>query len=317
MRFLLPQGIGDSVWALTKVQAIRDALDPSGPIDIVLAGDSTSPVQRRAVDFVRRFAFVSSVELRPYAIHHPQSQHRLDGTYNYLPDGLYDFDGSPTCVLIPNAPLERGERLESWLPQYAIDWGIMDRFAITTDERRYASDLYDGVGPYCVFYTGPLHGNLVNGHNRNSLWRASDWVELGRRVRRDLGLRIVVVGATYDADYFNMLIAPQLNGDGVNWIDLHGETSIGQLYAVTSRARFVISYQAGVGIVSTLLGTPTALWWRPQGDSISPDTYLSFDERMASAWVPPTTLAARKHLPLIYGRETVDDILSSIKERRW
>jgi hypothetical protein len=65
------------------------------------------------------------------------------------------------------------------------------------------------------------------------------------------------------------------------------------------------------------LGTPTALWWRPEGDSISPDAYLSFKEAMASAWVPPATLAAGKHLPLIYGRESPDDILSAIKERRW
>lgn len=316
MRFLVPSGIGDSVWALTKVQAIRDAIDIGGPIDIILAGDPSRPIETRAIDFVRRFDFVDSVSVQRYDIH-KRPEITADGRYNYLDDGMYDFDDHRVCVLIPNAALERGERLESWLPQYAIDWDIMDRFAITADERRYADDLASGLGPYCVFYTGPLHGNTINGHNRNALWRPADWIALGRRVHRELGLRIVVVGAPYDHSYFGTMIAPSLNGDGVAWVDLHGETNLGQLYSVTSRARFVVSYQAGVGIVSTLLGTPTALWWRPEGDSISPDTYLSFDERMASAWVPPMAFATRSHLPLIYGRETVDDIMAGIKERKW
>jgi len=79
----------------------------------------------------------------------------------------------------------------------------------------------------------------------------------------------------------------------------------------------VISYQAGVGIVSTYLGTPTAIFWRPYGDSISPQWILSFDERMASAWVPPATIEAGKHLPLIYGRHGIQHIVSEIRRRGW
>ena len=321
MKVLMPQGIGDSVWGLHKVQAVRDALDPGGAIDIALPGTPASAVESRAVDFVRRFDFVRSVEMRPWDIHR-QPHIAPDGTYNYLDDGWYEFDDGAggterVCALMPNAALEHGTRLEDWLPQYDIDWAIFDHFHIEPWEWSLAANLRDRIGPYAVFYPGPLHGNSGDGHNRGMLWRPADWAALGSRVYRDFGLRIAVVGAPYDYDYYRWLVRPALNGDRDSWTELIGQTTVGELYAVTSTAKFVISYQSGVGIVSTYLGTPTAIWWRQQGDSISATQYLTFDERMASAWVPPARLAAGIHLPLYYGRETVDDIVSEIGRRGW
>ena len=314
MKFLLPTGIGDSCWALMKIQSVRDKLSPGNPIHVSLVGSEDSK-DSRALDFVRRFSFVNSADMRPYSIH-GGSLFRSDGTYNYVSDGWYEFDSERYCVLIPNAALERGERLESWLPQYPIDWNIFRKFYIATDEYSLADGLLHR-GSYAVFYPGPLHGNTIDGHNRNAIWKPHDWVELGRRIHEQLGLHIVVVGAPYDATYFDYLVGPELNGDLDHWTNLIGRTNLGQLYAVTSRAKFVVSYQAGVGIVSTYLGTPTAIFWRPHGDSISPHHYLTFDERMASAWVPPKILESGSHLPLIYGRHSVNYIMEEIKLRGW
>jgi len=318
MNFLLPQGIGDSVWALHKVQAVRDALDPGGQIVIALAGSHRSQLETRAIDFVNRFAFVDRTVMRPFGIH-TEPYVSDEGRYNYIADGWYDFHATEGryCALMPNGPLERGVRLEDWLPQYDINWRIFDDFRISPDERAYADALHARLGDYAVFYPGPLHGNTDNGHNRNALWGPVDWLDLSRRIRRELGLRIAVVGAPYDAPYYELFIRPWLNGDGASWANLIGKTNIGQLYAVTSRAEFVISYQAGVGIVATYLGTPTAIWWRPAGDSISPNEFLSFDERMASGWVPPAVLDAGKHLPLYYGRHDAGYIMDEVRRRGW
>ena len=320
MKVIVPTGIGDSVWALHKVQAIRDRLDPDGAIDIRLAcgNDYTiNPIESRALDFVRRFPFISSAEMLPFSIHNPP-WHLPSGLYNYIEDGMYDIAGEPHCVLIPNATLERGERLESWLPQYAIDWSIFADFHISDSERQFAEAIRYNLGsPFAVFYPGPLNGNTHNGHNRNALWAPQQWITLGRHIRREFGLPIVIVGAPYDAPYYNHLLSPELNGCGSYWHNFIGQTTIGQLFALISLSRFVISYQAGVGIVSTYLNIPTGIFWRPQGDSISPDVYLSFDERMASAWVPPRTLASGGHLPLIYGRHDEEYIMNRIKERQW
>jgi hypothetical protein len=308
MRFVLPQGIGDCVWALFKIRAIRDAQDPGGAIDVRIACSATSNLESRALDFVRRFPFVDSAEMFVCGGLGSYPPVRPDGRYNYIEDGWYDFDGERYCVLVPNAALERGERLETWLPHYPIDWSIFDGFHIAAAERRMADKLHASIGDYAVFYPGPLMGNTTNGHNRNALWRPADWVELGRQIRHDLGLRIVVVGASYDESYY-------AQWRQATWTDLIGGTSLGELWSVTSRSRFVVSYQAGVGIVSTYLGTPTAIFWRPEGDSISPDFLLTFSEAMASAWVPPAILASGKHLPCIYKRDGVEQIMKWA--RRW
>lgn len=320
MKFLLPQGIGDSVWAIHKVQSIAAKLG-DGRIDILLSG-GTHQIETRALDFVRRFSFVDSAEMRPYSVH-PKVPVSPEGQYNYIQDGMYDFPDNTgwrverCCALMPNGPLERGIRLEDWLPQYEINWDIWKDFRISSEETRFAIDLHAAIGDYAVFYLGPLTGNTIDGHNRGPLWTPQDWLALGRHVHQHCGLKIVVVGAPYDASYFDTMIGPQLNGDTPFWINLIGKTSIGQLYAVTSRARFVLSYQSGVGIVSTYLGTPTGIFWRPRGDSISPSRYLSFEERMASAWVPPSVLQSGRHLPLIYGRHGLAYIKKEIDAHGW
>lgn len=318
MRFLVPQGIGDAAWALFKVQSIARAHEgPDARIDIALTCRNKSTIESRALDFVRRFSFVDSVEMRPGLSIHRDPVFTPEGYWNYIDDGFYDFDGERFCVLIPNAALERGQRLESWLPRHAINWRIFDDFRIMESEQATAQALEDRLGHYVVFYPGPLDGNTTQGHNRNTIWRPSDWIALGAAIHKRYRLPIVTVGAPYDAPYYDSLLGPFLNGSSGYWTNLIGNTTIGELYAITSQARFCVSYQAGVGIVATYLGTPTAIFWRARGDSIVPDAYLSFEERMASAWAPPAMLAAGTHLPLIYGRHGVDHIMTTIANRGW
>jgi hypothetical protein len=315
MKFLLPTGIGDSVWALHKVQDISQKLG-DGKIDILLSRGDKSKISNRALDFVRRFRFVRSVEMRHYELlqNPPVTP---EGYYNYISDGWYEFGKERVCALIPNASLERGQRLESWLPQYQINWNIFKYFRIRPWERWTANKLRKNLGDYAVFYLGPLHGNSIEGHNRNSLWTSRDWVDLGHRLYLEHGLSIVLVGASYDYSYFTQRIKPLIQDDVAVWVDIIGQTNIGNLASILQNAQLVVSYQAGVGIMSTYLGTPTAVFWRPKGDSISPTAYLSFEESMSSAWVPPETILLRRHLPLIYGRCEVNSIMESMRERRW
>jgi hypothetical protein len=315
VKFLLPTGIGDSVWALTKIQAIRDKLDSGGVIDVSLVG-SKDKVDSRALDFVRRFRFVNSVDMKPFSIQAYGPRVHPDGTYNYVEDGMYEFDGEKYCVLIPNAPLEKGIRLENWLPQYQINWNIFRDFHIETIERIHAADVHQKIGDYAVFYPGPLAGNTVEGHNRGPIWTPQEWVELGKRVHDEFGLHILVVGASYDLAYFTGILEPLLKGQDW-WTSVIGRTNLGELWAITDRAKFVISYQAGVGIISALRGTPTGIWWRPEGNSISSSMYLSFSEKMASAWASPTILESETYMPMVYTRHDVSLIMEEVRRRGW
>lgn len=316
MRFLLPTGIGDSVWALHKIQAIRDAKAPGEPIEIALVG-TDNKIETRSIDFVKRFRFVDTfIGMRPYAILRNHAT-RADGTLDYIEDGMYQYPDGWYCVLVPNEALEHGVRLEDWLPHYEINWDIWKDFVVTGGEALYGINLKQRIGPYAVFYPGPLAGNTVNGHNRGPRWTPQEWVELGKRIHEEHGLRIVVVGAPYDAEYWYKILQPAVGGQSYYWDSLIGQTNLGQLWNVTAQSQFVVSYQAGVGIVSTYLGTPTAIFWRQHGDSISPEMNLTFDERMASAWVPPKVLDSGTHLPLYYGRHGVPELMGEVVRRGW
>ena len=316
MKFLLPQGIGDSVWALHKIEDVAKKLKADS-IEVYLNCSEENETQVRALDFVRRFDFVNSVRMLPGISIHPTKYLDENGCYNYIPDGPTCFNNEQYYALMPNGHLERGHRLEDWLPEFEINWNIMNHFKISSKEAEFGETVKTALGGYAVFYLGPLAGNMFDGHNRDSLWTPQDWVDLGKQIKLALGIEIVIVGAPYDWQYYSAFVKPLLHTQTVLCTELISRTSIGELYALTSRARFVISYQSGVGIVSSYMGVPTGIFWRPKGNSISPNCYLSFEEEMASAWVNPQMIAAGKHLPLIYYRHGVDYIMEQILKRGW
>lgn len=314
MKFLLPQGIGDSVWALHKIQSVSKKLG-DGKIEAFLNCSEKNEQQIRALDFIKRFDFVDTADMLYVNIH---GEHWIDeqGRYVYIPDGPVISEGEKYYALMPNGPLERGVRLEDWLPEFEINWDIMNNFHIQEAEAECGKWVKNTVGEYCVFYLGPFAGNTTCGHNRDGMWTPEQWVELGKRIHEELGLSIVVVGATYDAMYYDFLIRPLTDKLGY-WSSVLGGTNLGELYSVTQGSRFVISYQSGIGIVSNYLGVPTGIFWRPKGNSINSETYISFEESMASAWANPRMIKEGKHLPLIYGRHDVNYIMEQVKERKW
>jgi hypothetical protein len=317
MNFLLPQGIGDSVWALHKLRSAATLLGAES-VDVHL--NFTHPlneVQSRALDFVKRFSFVDSAKMLAIPIHCGRSIDD-DGHYVYIPDGWLEWGGVNYYAMMPNGPLERGVRLEDWLPQFDVDWDTAQKFQFAKDELDYAENFKRGIGEYCVFYLGPFRGNMFEGHNRKSLWSPDDWAKLGVLIQEATGLKIVVVGADYDMEYWDYMMAPTLAKSKQRpWMNLIGELPIATTFAICKGAKFVISYQSGIGIFSSYLRVPTGIFWRPKGDSISPECYLSFEEAMASAWTRPDMLAGSRHMPLIYGRHHPEYIVDEILKRGW
>lgn len=318
MNFLLPQGIGDSVWALHKIQSVAEK-HKAKRIDVFLNCSEPDHVQVRALDFVWRFSFVDSANMMQIDIH-PSEGERVDadGHYVYIPDGPMKYYGDDYFVLMPNGPLERGVRLEDWLPEYDINWNIAKDFKFDANEEDYAEGFSKEIGPYCVFYTGPMSGNFGNGHNRNAIWTPQDWAMLGQLFQKEMGLSVVVVGADYDAMYYDYWVTSEIERyEQPPWKSFIGKLTISETFALVKRARFTISYQSGIGIFSSYLGIPTGIFWRAKGDSISPDCYLSFEESMSSGWTRPDMISSGKHLPLIYGRHSFGYIFEEVRRRGW
>jgi hypothetical protein len=308
LRIGIPPGIGDAVWALCKVESIL-AKESAQTAEIFIVDRGV----RRAHEFVRSFDFVEAVYHMDFEMLNPVNDTAV------LPDMTYDYVltcqrlGGLDWWLMPNWELEHGVRLEDWLPQYQIDWKIADHFRFSeTSRETWAHTVQESGGAYGVFYLGPESGNTVAGHNRGPLWRMEDWRELARLVYRQLGLPIVVVGAEYDKSYADQVLASETLND-ILILDRVGQWDIHETFRVCQGAKFVVSYQSGIGIFSTYMRIPVAMWWRPHGDSILPDRNLSFNEKMATAWVPPDILQAGGYAGLIYGSCDARSVFSQLE----
>lgn len=314
MRLLLPQGIGDSIWALHKAESVAK-MEGDGVVEVFLNCSEDNYIQARALQFIKRFKCVSSAKMLVVSIHPPMNI-PVDafGRYIYIDDGWFCKGFDSYFALMPNGPLERGIRLEDWLPKYPVNWDLPSQFQFTQEEGAKADLFRERIGKYCVFYLGSLNGNTKNGHNRGPRWKPEDWVNIAERFQKEFGLGIVVVGADYDETYYEVLVKHRIDDP---WHDFIGRCTIADTFALVKRANFVLSFQSGIGIFASYLGVPTGIFWRAKGDSISPDFYLSFEEEMASAWVRPDMLEQKKHLPLIYGRHGVDYIVEEMRKRKW
>ena len=328
MKFLVPTGIGDICWALTKIQSIAGGQ----PIDVDIAcADPNDEIEMRALPFVRNFTFVRNAQLVYKRLccqdpdpEFPGTPKDVDdeGLYRYIPSG----PNGDHFILIANGHLEKGERLEQWLPEYRTDWSFARHFQFTDKyDSIFAHDCWEHAkqiqlnrigGDFAIFYLGPERGNVDAGHNRGFLWEPSDWVTLGKACN-EAGLRVVVVGANYDRSYWERYVQEGVAAAGMKWLDLIGKLHIAETFALCQRSKFVVAYQSGIAIFSHYLGCKVATWWRRKGDSIRPDKYLSFHEAMATAWNKPGTVENGTYLPLIYKRETVTDVIEMMRKRRW
>jgi hypothetical protein len=310
MKFLVPQGIGDSIWALHKVQDIaRKNNDKT--IEVFLNYTHINEAECRAYDFIKRFNFVDNCEMLQMGI---MIDPVIDseGKYTYIPDGWC----GEYFVLMPNGPLERGVNLQDWLPEYETNWNATKDFSFTKEESKLADDLKTEAGDYALFFMGSMGSNTTDGHNRGCIWKPKDWLDLGHWLHETYGLSIVVVGATYDKTFYDALIDPHVK-DLKWWHNRVGKHAIWETFSICSRARMALSYQAGIGIFTHYMGVPLGIFWRAKGDSILSGRYLSFEESMASGWANPEYVSQGKHLPLIYGRHGLEYIKQEIVARKW
>lgn len=307
--FVVPNGIGDVLWVLHKIKSIAGGK----PIDLILSGDPRDSKNHRAVPFLKRFGFIRDVTVLDVPVlESERDEERNDdkGRYRYIRDGVQ----GGFHYLVPNKVLERGDRLESWLPDHPVDWRVVDEFSWENTDR--GTDIGRTLSPFVAVYLGPESGNVDEGHNRGFLWEPKHWCALTRMIA-DRGFRIAVIGADYDRSYYERYVREGVGQAGMMWTDLIGKLEIGETLALLKQAKCFISYQCGLGIFAHYAGVPVAMWWRPDGDSAHPKRLVSFDERMKDAWTNPAIFAEGKYLGLVYKRETPGDIMQEIEKRGW
>ena len=193
----MPSGIGDIVWVLTKIPALLTA-ECADQVDVDICRSS----HPRSAEFVRAFDFVRNVSYCEFECVESQPQTMPDGCYNYAPSqprwhNCYDW------LLQANGHLERGDRLETWMPHLAIDCRIAERFRFTPQNESAAEEFVRELGgPFAIFFAASEPANTTEGHNRGPLWSPADWARLCK-LFLDGGVRPVFVGADWDRSYFD------------------------------------------------------------------------------------------------------------------
>ena len=325
MKFLLPPGVGDSLWALMLVRSIRDRHFPGDPrIDVQITCSSLGdPPQQRALEMVRRFSFVTSAEmLVTPLVRNDRPQTDELGFPNYVPNGWDEAEQRFT--IIPNDWLDRGKRLEEGMPEYKVDWKIFESFPFFLPDFAVAHDLLKTLcgQRFCAIYAGPLAANTIGGFNRGAIWTPEDWLAVVTACVHK-GIIPVFVGASYDRSYYEEKLLPLLGPipavhSGFKWIDLIGKTSsLAEVFYLCTLAEFVISFASGIGIAASYLGARTVFFFLAYGDSCYPTAFFSPHDNMTHSWVNPEHLFKGNHIGLVYGPETQIKLIAEMMRREW
>jgi len=256
-------GIGDCVWAMTKIPDMRKKLKPDH-VEVILQATEFN----RADDFLMHFDFVNSVRYEefsivPELIYFPDiygmptpkptdDEHHFvyyDSTGNFMGD-------SNAWLLLANSHLEHGRRLETWFPEFETEIHIAKHWVWQEEEIQWAKKFHEETlhdKPYVVFYMGPVGGNTFTGHNRNNLWKLRDWQYVAQSLKSYCpDIQIVMVGAKPDWHYVNLYLGSLTDAELTYHHNLCGQTQIGECFATILRSQFILSYQCGLGIFQAI-----------------------------------------------------------------
>lgn len=279
LRVFVPAGIGDALWALTKMQALKSSTR-AAHLEVVTP-------ETRAVEFIRGFDFVDSVAVEQFSVL-ACNEPTQDG-WIYRRSGRRGNDLS--WFLIPNEALERGQRLHEWLPELRTNYDVMRQYRVRLDALyEILPELSRGHG-HAVLYAGPASGNTLGGgggFNTGELWKPEDWAELANLLARR-GLGVYLVGGETDVGYAEKIHTPAL-------VNMVGRCAIDMTMALLASASAVVSYPSGIGIAAAYLGAATAILWPPPGTNLVAGQSCCLD------WLPPVVAPPRsRYVPLVYG----------------
>lgn len=252
-RILVPPGIGDGYWVLTKLRGFCEARGIELPE--VWVHDSGP---RRSGDMWARVPFV---RFGGYAAAPFDAVHRAYRTPDHpVQEKVGDFD----FFLSLNGSLDRGLSLDEAMPDIPSRW--REPIFRSKPERAKADEYRSRFGRYIVsafwelgFYQGFLRGF------------PEDWIIQTLRIFADQGYTVVVMGADWDRNRIGSRVAAADR----RFRDLIGETSFADLAALLEGAAGVFGFPAGNTMLGPYFGTPTALLWE------------HFPEAMWTNVVPP------------------------------
>jgi len=224
LRLMVPSGIGDIHWSLTKLEDYRRKKE-ADHVHIAIADED----RRRGHQLLEACPMVNSWEYMKW----PYTKLR----YGRVPEGYIPFES--------NSWLESGNRIEDWLPSYKPNWQVP---LLTTDEEESfaVSNHFYGT-PMLLLYCSSQKGQKIG---RNT-WEAYRWDRLATALKRKFHFRIVLVGAEYDD-------LPVTVFDE----DLRGKTTFGEIVELINLADVLIGFHSGLHVIANSMRVPNwMIYW--------------------------------------------------------
>lgn len=268
-KILVLPGMGDIYWVLTKLQSF---LDQEGIETPLLYTWELQPHKKdRSKDYIKRVPFVEYGGSWVHDQNIPEFKEIYFGT-TWLIRHFKEFD----YLFSVNGVLRNGFSLESHgLDEYDTDWYFPLNPSAEEDEYRIK---YAQMGNYVVAY----FNNTEMYVNWTKCLPDHEIFKMLEKIHNETGNKVVLTGSSWDRKFASHLKTMDVNNFIIN---MTGDTSIDQLFALMQEANGMIGWCGGNTIMSTYFKKPTVIIWSKYFSkegfykySVPPDSHGSWYE---------------------------------------
>lgn len=247
---LVPAGIGDAYWVLTKLPGfLRERGLP--PVADVYVQDAGGPRRTQpfleTVPFVRAAGYIDTGRGNRGAFAQMWQE-------AYMQDGrtVYEQVLGVDYFIAYNGILRHGRSLADTDPSFGCVWDIPMHVSKEQAEMR---DVMTRGGPYIVAYfvSSGMYSHWLSDFPPAKILEAL-------RALRAQGYRIVFLGAEWDTNSVGMQLAKAEQSNDT-WVNLIGQTSYAQMAGLIRGASGIVGWPSGATLLGPVWNVPSLLVW--------------------------------------------------------
>ena len=244
---LVPPGIGDSYWSLVKLPGFLRSIGE----DYADVWVSDPDNRQRSLEWLRKVPWARACGYRRHKVTAPEFHEA------YMQKGRFLFQNVQGCdfFLAFNGQMRYGSDLDLLEPSWGAEW--FPPLFEPLEEKQYRGRFEQQYGRYVVAYFVP-HG-MYRGWLKQL---APSAIEVYLKIVKAAGYEVVFMGAEWDRNGLPGQLARAVGG-----VDLCGQTSIDEMFALIKGSAGVMGWPAGNTIMATVLRRPTLMWWNKYFDS--------------------------------------------------
>ena len=243
---LVPPGIGDIYWPMTKVQSFLRKKGLPLP-DVFIT--STDAKKDRSWDYVHSIPFVNAAGYVPVDASEQVYQEA------YQTDGRSIFKDVAGCdhFLSYNGVLRFGRVMEQVDPEYDTDWFFPVWEPL--EARWFAEQFREKMGPYIVGYFPP-YGMYQHWLDEFSCENISETLN---QIVELTGKKVILMGREWDKTELNKYLVSKGRKGFI--LNMTGETSLQEAFSLLRGTDGVLGFPSGLTIMTTRFKRPTLMLW--------------------------------------------------------